>query len=154
VAGDKAPLLLPIRNFSVHTHIVPLALWTNLYHSKTSKVTAKKMKRKLNENDEPSSATPAETLPDAQPKASFADLGLEPRLLQAIAHEGFLEPTLVQRKGIPLALNGKDVLAKAKTGSGKTAAYVLPIIQSILKRKQVCSLRAASGISREAPWHG
>jgi ATP-dependent RNA helicase DDX56/DBP9 len=44
----------------------------------------------------------------------------------------------VQRKAIPLALNGQDVLAKADCGSGKTAAYVLPLLSSILKRKAVC----------------
>lgn len=71
-------------------------------------------------------------------EASFVDLGLDPRLLQAIAQQNFAKPTLVQRKAIPLALNGQDVLAKADCGSGKTAAYVLPLLSSILKRKTVC----------------
>lgn len=69
----------------------------------------------------------------------FVDLGLDPRLLQAIAQQKFAKPTLVQRKAIPLALNGQDVLAKADCGSGKTAAYVLPLLSSILKRKAVRS---------------
>jgi ATP-dependent RNA helicase DDX56/DBP9 len=95
------------------------------------------MKRKLDENDEPS-PTPAEELAAAsESQPSFSDLGLDSRLLQAIAQQNYREPTLVQRQAIPLALDGKDVLAKAKTGSGKTAAYVLPVLQSILKRKQV-----------------
>ncbi|KAM0295106.1 hypothetical protein HYE67_010594 [Fusarium culmorum] len=68
-------------------------------------------------------------------ETSFVDLGLDPRLLQAIAQQKFAKPTLVQRKAIPLALNGQDVLAKADCGSGKTAAYVLPLLSSILKRK-------------------
>ncbi|KAG8676881.1 ATP-dependent DNA/RNA helicase [Fusarium poae] len=68
-------------------------------------------------------------------ETSFVDLGLDPRLLQAIAQQKFAKPTLVQRKAIPLALNGQDVLAKADCGSGKTAAYLLPLLSSILKRK-------------------
>ncbi|RGP62799.1 ATP-dependent rna helicase dbp9 [Fusarium longipes] len=68
-------------------------------------------------------------------ETSFVDLGLDPRLLQAIAQQKFAKPTLVQRKAIPLALNGQDVLAKADCGSGKTAAYLLPLLSTILKRK-------------------
>lgn len=75
-------------------------------------------------------------------ETSFADLGLDPRLLQAVAQQKFAKPTLVQRKAIPLALNGQDVLAKADCGSGKTAAYVLPLLSSILKRKTVCTIQA------------
>ncbi|RSL40321.1 ATP-dependent RNA helicase DBP9 [Fusarium sp. AF-6] len=71
----------------------------------------------------------------AEEETSFVDLGLDPRLLQAVAQQKFAKPTLVQRKAIPLALNGQDVLAKADCGSGKTAAYVLPLLSSILKRK-------------------
>lgn len=96
-----------------------------------------KMKRKLDANDEPAAAQEAAAAKPQEQKSSFADFGLDPRLVQAIAHEKYREPTLVQSKAIPLALEGKDVLAKAKTGSGKTAAYLLPVLQSILKRKQV-----------------
>ncbi|KAK4090708.1 hypothetical protein Purlil1_4844 [Purpureocillium lilacinum] len=97
------------------------------------------MKRKLDQNDVPSPG-PKEEKPTAKPKVAdedltFADLGLDPRLVQAVAEQSFLKPTLVQRKAIPLALNGQDVLCKAKTGSGKTAAYVLPVLAGILKRK-------------------
>lgn len=95
------------------------------------------MKRKLDESDEPGPPPHADAA--AEPKMSFADFGLDSRLLQAVAEQNFREPTLVQREAIPLALEGKDVLAKAKTGSGKTAAYVIPVLQSILKRKQVKS---------------
>lgn len=109
------------------------------------------MKRKLNENDVPTSAEPeadqqmanAETTTTTatpEEEATFADLGLDARLVQAVAQQKFLKPTLVQRKAIPLALDGKDVLCKAKTGSGKTAAYVLPVLAGILKKKSVCRL--------------
>lgn len=96
------------------------------------------MKRKLDANDEPATAQQPAAKP-SEKKASFSDFGLDPRLVQAIAQEKYREPTLVQSKAIPLALEGKDVLAKAKTGSGKTAAYLLPVLQSVLKRKQVCT---------------
>lgn len=92
------------------------------------------MKRKLNEDDVPTEIRQGQ---EEQNQAGFAELGLEPRLLQAIVRQNFSRPTLVQSKAIPLALEGKDILARAKTGSGKTAAYVLPILQAILKRKSV-----------------
>ena len=60
---------------------------------------------------------------------------------QAIAKLGWAEPTLIQEKAIPLALNGKDILARARTGSGKTAAFCIPVIQKILETKQVCHHR-------------
>ncbi|KEF54444.1 ATP-dependent RNA helicase dbp9 [Exophiala aquamarina CBS 119918] len=90
------------------------------------------MKRKLDENDVP---VPEATTNSQNDKLSFESLGLDPRLLQAIAKSQFSTPTPVQAKAIPLALEGKDILAKSKTGSGKTAAYVLPTLQSILRRK-------------------
>ena len=92
------------------------------------------MKRKLDANDVPA---PAENIAGSKEESTFASLELDPRLLQAIAKQNYKAPTLVQSKAIPLALNGRDVLARAKTGSGKTAAYLLPILHSILKSKQV-----------------
>jgi ATP-dependent RNA helicase DDX56/DBP9 len=67
----------------------------------------------------------------------FQSLDLDPRLLRAVAKIGFTQPTLVQSTAIPLALSGKDILARARTGSGKTAAYCLPVIQKILNAKEV-----------------
>ncbi len=60
---------------------------------------------------------------------SFAPLGLEPELLRAVADQGYSVPTPVQTEAIPLVLEGRDVLAGAQTGTGKTAAFVLPILQ-------------------------
>ncbi|RMJ12316.1 ATP-dependent RNA helicase DBP9 [Fusarium kuroshium] len=91
-------------------------------------------KRKRDQAEE-SKAAETKVEKPAEEDTSFADLGLDPRLLQAVAQQKFAKPTLVQRKAIPLALNGQDVLAKADCGSGKTAAYVLPLLSSILKRK-------------------
>lgn len=105
------------------------------------------MKRKLDENNKPITVSktgsesdglgPTSTREEPTTGSKFSDLGLDSRLLQAIATQKFHSPTLVQSKVIPLALNGQDVLAKAKTGSGKTAAYLLPLLHAILKRKQV-----------------
>jgi superfamily II DNA/RNA helicase len=78
---------------------------------------------------------------NAQDEAlSFASFGLEGRLLKAILNQ-YEKPTLVQAAAIPLAVNGRDIVARAKTGSGKTAAYVIPIIHHALTRL-VCSLPA------------
>ncbi|KAI0381000.1 DEAD-domain-containing protein [Hypomontagnella monticulosa] len=94
------------------------------------------MKRKLDENNEPMPIAKEEASGSGATPITFAQLGLDSRLLQATARQNWQTPTLVQSKAIPLAIDGHDVLAKAKTGSGKTAAYALPILQAILKRKQ------------------
>ena len=99
------------------------------------------MKRKLEQTDDVSSKSkiPKTNTPkQPEPELSFAELRLDARLLQAVAKLNFEKPTLVQRKTIPIALDGKDVLATAHCGSGKTAAYLLPILSGILKRKAVC----------------
>jgi ATP-dependent RNA helicase RhlE len=62
---------------------------------------------------------------------SFDRLGLTPELLRAVAQQGYTEPTPVQRDAIPLVLDGRDLLAGAQTGTGKTAAFVLPILQRL-----------------------
>jgi ATP-dependent RNA helicase RhlE len=62
---------------------------------------------------------------------SFDQLGLAPELLRAVADQGYTEPTPVQREAIPLVLAGRDLLAGAQTGTGKTAAFVLPILQQL-----------------------
>uniref|UniRef100_A0A6I8NTQ4 DEAD-box helicase 56 n=1 Tax=Ornithorhynchus anatinus TaxID=9258 RepID=A0A6I8NTQ4_ORNAN len=56
---------------------------------------------------------------------------------RAITDLGWSRPTLIQEKAIPLALEGKDLLARARTGSGKTAAYAVPLLQHLLHRKEV-----------------
>ena len=63
--------------------------------------------------------------------ATFASLGLSPNLLRAVGELGYEAPTPVQAAAIPAALAGRDVLASAETGSGKTAAFVLPLLQRV-----------------------
>jgi ATP-dependent RNA helicase DDX56/DBP9 len=72
-------------------------------------------------------------------KATFASFShiLDPRILRALADAGFARPTLVQAKAIPLALESRDILARARTGSGKTAAFCIPVVQKILSAKSV-----------------
>ena len=62
---------------------------------------------------------------------SFSVLGLQPDLLRAVARQGYTDPTPVQREAIPLVLAGRDLMAGAQTGTGKTAAFVLPMLQRL-----------------------
>ncbi len=64
------------------------------------------------------------------PKA-FADLGLETQVLRALAEIDYKEPTTIQAEIVPLVLAGKDVLGQARTGTGKTAAFGMPMLQMI-----------------------
>jgi ATP-dependent RNA helicase RhlE len=59
---------------------------------------------------------------------SFAELGLAPQVLQAVAEQGYENPTPIQAEAIPVVLAGRDVLGAAQTGTGKTAAFTLPIL--------------------------
>jgi len=64
---------------------------------------------------------------------SFSELGLSPELLRAIDEQGYSEPTPIQAKAIPLVLSGRDLLAAAQTGTGKTAAFMLQILERLKK---------------------
>ncbi|OFW62067.1 MAG: hypothetical protein A2Y74_04290 [Actinobacteria bacterium RBG_13_63_9] len=67
---------------------------------------------------------------------SFAELGLESGLLRAVQGLGYVDPTPIQQQAIPLALTGRDILGCAQTGTGKTAAFVLPALQLIGRRAE------------------
>jgi superfamily II DNA/RNA helicase len=69
----------------------------------------------------------------AQEALTFADLGLSPKVLSAVTDAGYTVPTPIQLGAIPHALQGKDVLGIAQTGTGKTAAFVLPMITRLEK---------------------
>ena len=64
---------------------------------------------------------------------TFEELGLSPKVLSAVIDAGYTIPTPIQAGAIPHALNGKDVLGIAQTGTGKTAAFVLPMITRLEK---------------------
>ncbi len=77
--------------------------------------------------------------PAAQlPSVKFDQLGLAPKLLKALHEEGYRHPTPIQQQAIPVALSGRDILGCAQTGTGKTAAFALPILQR-LDRPEVTS---------------
>lgn len=117
------------------------------------------MKRKLDTNDVPT-PTPSSSQPTSSPKPisspqsviptpkesskskqkelNFEVLGLDSRLLQGIKKLGFEKPTRVQVEAVTKVLEGRDVLARAKTGSGKTGAYLWGVLQGILRAKEVC----------------
>lgn len=69
----------------------------------------------------------------------FSELGLSDQLLQALKYEKYERPFPIQAEAIPAILNGKDVLALAPTGSGKTASYVLPILEILMQKDYVKS---------------
>ena len=61
----------------------------------------------------------------------FSDLGLNDKILQAVAKQGYETATPIQQKAIPVILKGRDVLAGAQTGTGKTAAFTLPLLHNL-----------------------
>ena len=62
---------------------------------------------------------------------SFAVLGLSEKMLEGVRAMGYTEPTPIQLRAIPLVLSGKDVIGSAQTGTGKTAAFALPILSKL-----------------------
>jgi ATP-dependent RNA helicase RhlE len=73
------------------------------------------------------STTPDHDLP------GFESLGLSPTVLHAVADAGYTTPTPIQREAIPIALKGRDIMGLAQTGTGKTAAFTLPIVDRLLE---------------------
>ncbi|HMO36441.1 MAG TPA: DEAD/DEAH box helicase, partial [Gemmatales bacterium] len=70
----------------------------------------------------------------AQDVTRFADLQLRPALLKIIEQVGYISPSPIQARFIPAALTGKDIIGKAQTGTGKTCAFLLPIINQLNPR--------------------
>ena len=83
-------------------------------------------------NTVPEINTPAE-LVDSKATITFADFGLDPLIQKAVSEQGYTIPTPIQEQSIPHVLAGSDLMGAAQTGTGKTAAFVLPIIQKILR---------------------
>ncbi|EFO1360191.1 ATP-dependent RNA helicase RhlE [Escherichia marmotae] len=66
---------------------------------------------------------------------SFDSLGLSPDILRAVAEQGYREPTPIQQQAIPAVLEGRDLMASAQTGTGKTAGFTLPLLQHLISRE-------------------
>ncbi|MDB5797345.1 MAG: ATP-dependent helicase, partial [Paucimonas sp.] len=77
----------------------------------------------------------SDTQPDVAPEAAvirFEDFGLAAEILRALSDQGYVHPTPIQAQAIPIVLQGRDVMGAAQTGTGKTAGFSLPIIQTLL----------------------
>lgn len=74
----------------------------------------------------------------------FSELGLSEQLLRAVAEQGYQTPTPIQAQAIPVILQGRDVLAGAQTGTGKTAGFTLPLLH-ILQQQPIPQNRGRSG---------
>lgn len=81
---------------------------------------------------DPALAQDPEGISNAPPK-SFQDLGIIDSLCNACTALGYKSPTPIQSEAIPLALQGRDIIGLAETGSGKTAAFALPVLQGQLQ---------------------
>ena len=99
----------------------------------------------LGQHEQPTRPTPARKPAGghAGEHLTFESLGLSADLLQTVKEEGYTEPTPVQAQAIPLVLAGRDVLAAAQTGTGKTAAFTLPILDRLRPPRQHVVLAGA-----------
>ncbi len=77
---------------------------------------------------------------------SFEPLGLSPDLMRAIKDQGYTEPTPVQEQAIPLILEGRDLMARAQTGTGKTAGFTLPLLQLLGKNARSSKRRGVRAL--------
>ena len=88
----------------------------------------------------PSSSSSSSSSPSSSSSfragSSFQSLGLPKELLRAVLNLGYKVPTPVQRKALPAAITGADLVVMARTGSGKTAAFLLPMLSSLLEHSR------------------
>src|SRR5215468_4060542 len=78
---------------------------------------------------------------------SFEDLNLAPAILRAVQEQGYTQPTPVQAQAIPVVLEGHDLLAGAQTGTGKTAAFTLPLLHKLSKGQSKTNKFGKDGIA-------
>lgn len=86
-----------------------------------------------------------QTTPATEILADFTSLNLVEPLMQAVTESGYTKPTPIQAQSIPILLEGHDLLGLAQTGTGKTAAFTLPMLQRLMahrKQPQPKSMRA------------
>lgn len=110
---------------------------------KRRKVTQKQQERDSDSDAESTSSRESvkddqQTSGEEQETAkTFQELGIIEQLCEACETMGYKAPTPIQSQAIPLALEGRDVIGLAETGSGKTAAFALPMLQCMLPRKLI-----------------
>jgi ATP-dependent RNA helicase DeaD len=78
----------------------------------------------------------------AEPPKRFEDMDLSPQMLKALLHANYETPTPVQAGVIPAALEGVDVIGQARTGTGKTASFVIPILEDLLPKREAADTQA------------
>ncbi|HQO30362.1 MAG TPA: DEAD/DEAH box helicase, partial [Accumulibacter sp.] len=81
---------------------------------------------------------------------TFSDIGLHAAILRALTDAGYSEPTEVQRQTIPAAIEGRDLLVCSQTGSGKTAAFMLPALHRLAGQELPPATRSVTGNDRRA----
>jgi len=104
-------------------------LQSNTYSGSFSRPTVEH--RFLNETNIPSASTDAAGV-NSPAETTFADFGLHPSLLRALTESGYTRPTPIQAQAIPVVMAGRDVMGAAQTGTGKTAAFTLPVLQRLM----------------------
>ena len=82
---------------------------------------------------------------------TFATLGLDPKIQNVLDSIGFKEPTPIQRESIPHIISGRDLIGSAQTGTGKTAAFALPILHSIQSGKHKKGVRCLACLLYTSP---
>ncbi len=127
-----------IDNFFSHTHA----------HSNSQANSNQPTDKASVDDTQATATTDAPTTDDANPSENgFTALGISGLLLKSIVATGYTTPTPIQARAIPAALAGRDLLLSAQTGSGKTAAFVLPILHQLseLQAKEKAAEKTASG---------
>ena len=99
---------------------------------------------KENEEEGDEDATSSDDDEEQEGLFSFLEMGIDDRVLLAIIQLGWSKPTPIQEAAIPLVLSGRDILAKARTGSGKTGAYAIPVLNKILAMKKLSAARQST----------
>src|SRR3989344_4544676 len=87
-----------------------------------------------------------DNLPPIKPGSTFGGLGIAPKLLDTILKLGFTAPTSIQHKAIPVAIEGKDIIGIAQTGTGKTLAFGIPLVQQILLARTASKGQEGKGL--------
>lgn len=108
----------------------------NFYKQNTviSDMTSTQISEYLNVLQVSITSSPSTTIPTPRPIQTFAQLGLPSKLHELLIHSGYTTPTPIQCITLPLALSGYDVIGLAKTGSGKTISYIIPILIHIINQ--------------------